>query len=143
MDLFQECDFISHAGLHLTWKIEMDALSDAEWATCAKMIMHYQKRPFCRAEGIPRGGVALADALNKYATGDSSDQVLICDDVYTTGASFKEYISENYPTWLKGQGYRWVVFARKPSFNKDYVNALFTMPEAPGDVSRTAEGKIR
>ena len=43
MDLFQKCDFISHAGLHLKWKIEMDALSDAEWEACATMIMEYQK----------------------------------------------------------------------------------------------------
>ena len=34
MDLFQEQDFISHAGIPMTWKIEMDALTDAEWAAC-------------------------------------------------------------------------------------------------------------
>jgi hypothetical protein len=28
-----------------------------------------------------------------------------------------------------GQGYRWVVFARNPSYEKDFVKALFTMPE--------------
>ena len=111
----------------------MNALSDAEWAACAKMIMQYQKRPFYKAEGIPRGGVALANALNKYASGDPADQVLICDDVYTTGASFREYISENYPMWTAGQGFRWVVFARKPSdsYEGGFVKALFTMPELP------------
>ena len=129
MDLFQKCDFISHAGLHLKWKIEMDALSDAEWDTCATMIMEYQKRPFYKAEGIPRGGVKLANAFNKYASGDPSDQVLICDDVYTTGTSFRDYIDVYYPMWTMGQGYRWVVFARKPSYEKDFVKALFTMPE--------------
>lgn len=129
MDLFQKCDFISHAGLHLKWKIEMDALSDAEWDTCATMIMEYQKRPFYKAEGIPRGGVKLANALNKYASGDPADQVLICDDVYTTGTSFRDYIDVYYPMWTMGQGYRWVVFARKPSYEKDFVKALFTMPE--------------
>ena len=129
MDLFQKCDFISHAGLHLKWKIEMDALSDAEWDTCATMIMEYQKRPFYKAEGIPRGGVKLANALNKYASGDPADQVLICDDVYTTGSSFRDYIDVYYPMWTMGQGYRWVVFDRKPSYEKDFVKALFTMPE--------------
>ena len=107
----------------------MDALSDAEWDTCATMIMEYQKRPFYKAEGIPRGGVKLANALNKYASGDPADQVLICDDVYTTGASFRDYIDVYYPMWTMGQGYRWVVFARKPSYEKDFVKALFTMPE--------------
>ena len=56
------------------------------------MIMEYQKRPFYKAEGIPRGGLWLANALNKYASGDPADQVLICDDVYTTGASSLESI---------------------------------------------------
>ena len=129
MDLFQECDFISHAGLHLKWKIEMDALSDAEWEACATMIMEYQKRPFYEAVGIPRGGVKLANALNKYASGNPEDFTLICDDVYTTGTSFREFIEENYPTWTKGMGYRWVVFARNPSYENDFVKALFTMPE--------------
>lgn len=128
MDLFQQCDFVSHAGLHLKWKIEMDALSDEEWETCATMIMEHQKRPFYKAVGIPRGGVKLADALNKYASGDSADFPLICDDVYTTGTSFREFINKNYPTWTKGMGHRWVVFARKPSYENDFVKALFTMP---------------
>ena len=29
---------------------------------------------------------------------------LICDDVYTTGTSFREFIAENYPTWTMGHG---------------------------------------
>ena len=99
----------------------MDALSDAEWDTCATMIMEYQRRPFYKAEGIPRGGVKLANALNKYASGDPADQVLICDDVYTTGSSFRDYIDVYYPMWTMGQGYRWVVFARNPSYKKDFV----------------------
>ena len=107
MDLFQECDFISHAGLHLTWKIEMDALTDAEWAACAKMVMEYQKRPFYKAVGIPRGGVKFADALNKYASGNPQDEIMVVDDVYTTGTSFREFIAENYPDWTMQQGFRW------------------------------------
>ena len=42
IDLFQTVDFISHAGLPLTWKIECDALSDDEWKTIAKMIREYE-----------------------------------------------------------------------------------------------------
>ena len=130
MDLFQEVEFISHAGIPMTWKIEMDALTDAEWDACAKMIMEYQERPFYQAVGIPRGGVKLANALNKYASGNPEHDDLICDDVYTTGTSFREFIAENYPDYTKQQGSRWCVFARQPSntWNGGYVKALFTMP---------------
>ena len=41
IDLFQKEDFKSHAGLDLTWKIEMDALSFEEWKCIAHMIMEH------------------------------------------------------------------------------------------------------
>ena len=36
--LFIEEDFIGHSGGQLHWKIEMDALEDAEWKCIARMI---------------------------------------------------------------------------------------------------------
>jgi len=128
--LFQMGDFTSHAGLPLKWKLECDAITDEEWRCLAKMIMDYQHRPFSKAVGIPRGGVKLADALNEYASGDDNDFPLICDDVFTTGTSMIDFIKETYPTFTQGMGYRWVVFARKPSnVMPFYTRALFTMPE--------------
>ncbi len=91
MNLFQDGEFVGHAGLPLSWKIECDAISNKEWRCLAKMIMEYQIKPFSKAEGIPRGGVALGDALNEYATGNPDHPVLVADDVYTTGTSFKDY----------------------------------------------------
>jgi len=123
VDLFQKIDFVSHAGIPMSWKIECDAITLAEWQCLAKMIMEYQKSPFSRAEGIPRGGVALGVALNKYASGNPKDPVLIADDVYTTGTSFKEYCKEHYPNEFV---YQWTVFARHQPSNG--VKALFTMP---------------
>ncbi len=38
-DLFRSINFKSHSGLDLSWKIEMDVLSDSEWFTIKKMIM--------------------------------------------------------------------------------------------------------
>ena len=38
IDLFQKVDFESHAGLDLSWKIEMDALSENEWKCITDMI---------------------------------------------------------------------------------------------------------
>ena len=124
IDLFQKVDFISHAGLPLTWKIECDAISDNEWIALAHIIRQYEKRNWCEAVGIPRGGVALGEALDKYSTGDQNDPVLVVDDVYTTGKSFKEYVAEHN---LDDDTIKWAVFARKPT--ADGVKALFTMPE--------------
>ena len=84
----------------------------------------FQKEPFYEAVGIPRGGVPLADALNEYKSGDPNNPVLIADDVYTTGTSFKQFVSDNYSNQKIIQ---WCVFARTPTQNG--VNALFTMPE--------------
>ena len=128
MDLFQKKTFTSHSGLELNWKIECDAISDAEWDCFATMIMDYQKQPFSKVEGIPRGGLKLAERLQPYATGDRRHQVMIVDDVYTTGGSFKEYVSTNYPNWLMSMGIKWVLFARKPIPRIENINALFTMP---------------
>ena len=62
--LFQEQDFIGHSGDQLHWKIEMDALDDAEWSCIARMIME-RTLPFREAVGIPKGGVKLGELLNE------------------------------------------------------------------------------
>ena len=127
-NLFTAGDFISHAGLPLKWKIECDAIRPEEWDCLAKMIMDYQTIPFRHVEGIPRGGVSLATALNKYATNDENDQIMVVDDVWTTGTSFKDYIKENHPGTLKAEIIKWCIFARRPIPVLDGVRALFTMP---------------
>ena len=140
--LFQMGDFTSHAGLPLKWKLECDAITDEEWRCLAKMIMDYQDRPFSKAVGIPRGGVKLADALNEYASGDDTDFPLICDDVFTTGTSMIDFIKEKFPTFTQGMGYRWVVFARKPSnVQPFYTRALFTMPEVTAERYKIVDKK--
>jgi len=132
IDLFQKLDFISHAGIPMSWKIECDAITDDEWRCLAKMVMDHQTRPFYKAVGIPRGGLKFAEAMNEYASGNDTDQIMICDDVFTTGTSMLDFIKEEYPMWSMGQGYRWVVFARKPSnVNPYHTKALFTMPTPP------------
>ena len=125
-DLFTSGDFISHAGLPLKWKIECDAIRPEEWETLAQMIMEYETMPFREVSGIPTGGMALASALDKYKSPDADDFVLVVDDVWTTGMSMKDHIKENYPSYLKAQVKKWVVFARRPP--DDGTKALFTMP---------------
>jgi basic membrane lipoprotein Med (substrate-binding protein (PBP1-ABC) superfamily) len=123
--LFQSVDFISHSGLPLTWKIECDAIHDDEWSTLAKMIREYENKNWRKAIGIPRGGVKLGEELNKYSSNNPDDPILICDDVYTTGKSFADFVSENFDENEKI--FCWCVFARKPTENG--IKALFTMPE--------------
>tara|TARA_E500000331_G_scaffold48309_1_gene41227 strand:+ start:838 stop:1257 length:420 start_codon:yes stop_codon:yes gene_type:complete len=113
--LFTWGKFISHAGNKLNFKIECDALSSDEWDCLASMIMEYQDTPFRSVEGIPRGGVPLAKALEKYATGKEEHQPMIVDDIYTTGKSFDDYMEEHYPGNLHAWGWKWVVFQRGPT----------------------------
>ena len=109
-NLFTSGDFISHAGLQR--KIECDAIHE-EWDCLAQMIMDYQHcRAFKWVEGMPRGGMSLASALQKHADYDADDVGLVVDDVWTTGTSFREYIKE-HPTKIHNQIHRWVVFARQ------------------------------
>lgn len=123
MALFVDEKFISHAGLKLAWKIEMDALYVSDWRCLTKIILEYETRPFCKAVGIPRGGARLGNMLNESAAGNPNDPVLIVDDVYTTGTSFKNFIAENYPD---EDVICWAVFAR--DVVTDPINILFQMP---------------
>ena len=116
-------NFISHAGLPMTWKIECDAISPDEWNCLARMIRENEPQNWQKAVGIPRGGCPLGEALDEYSTGVSTDPVLIADDVYTTGMSQKVFKEEHYKDIATIQ---WVVFSREPTVGK--VKALFTMP---------------
>ena len=123
VDLFQKVDFKSHAGLDLSWKIEMDALSDNEWKCIAHMIIELSQ-PFRAAIGIPRGGLKLSGYLNDYgSTQKESDPYLIVDDVMTTGGSMEVFKKEHFnDKYVIG----WVVFAR--SKVPIWCDALFRMP---------------
>lgn len=123
MDLFQEYNYVGHAGGNLTWKIECDAITDAEWKVLATVLLQYEKRPFRVAVGIPTGATTLGNILNEFATGEPQHPVLVVDDVYTTGTSFREFKKEHYEDEHIIQ---WVIFARKPT--SPDINALFTMP---------------
>ena len=125
--LFEYGDFTSHAGKQLPFKIECDVFDSQDWDTIAKMVMLYQTVPFSHAEGIPRGGVPFAEAMNKYASGNKKDMPMICDDIWTTGTSFKDYMKENYPQALAGWGHRWVVFQRGPNQTLNECRALFKL----------------
>lgn len=118
MSLFQLGKFTSHAGKELNWKIECDLLTQQDWDCLAFMIS--ERCQFREVYGIPRGGVPLQHALEKYCN-NRSETRLVVDDVYTTGKSMRDVMQPN--------DLGFVVFARKkiiiePNF---YVRALFTM----------------
>ncbi len=117
-NLFQTGCFRLHSRQHSTFKIDCDALTDADLETIANQI--YKRCPlFGQVEGVPRGGLRLAAVLHPYATGKETDPLLIADDVYTTGASM-----EAHRNGRKAIGV--VIFARsEPS--QEWINALFTM----------------
>ena len=116
MNLFIREDFISHAGLPLTWKVECDALSEDDYEALAKIVS--EKIKFKDVIGIPRGGIPFENALKQYASNDVNDPLLICDDVYTTGTSMREVYQEG--------AIGIVVFARN-EITDDWIKAIWQM----------------
>lgn len=116
MSLFQLGSFTLHSGEPSAYKIDCDALTDDDIKTVAFLMRGL--RPFGRVEGVPRGGVRLADALRDLCSPDSS-RVLIVDDVFTTGASMEQY-RQRFPDAIGA-----VIFARKPT--PPWIFALFSL----------------
>jgi orotate phosphoribosyltransferase len=126
MDLFQLGDFTLNSGAKSRWKIEADALTDGDWAALAEMVRQLVG-PYSSVEGVPRGGLKLAAALEPFAVRDTvSNYHLIVDDVLTTGGSMERLASTvhvRHQKLVKGA----VVFARGRC--PGWVKALFQMPE--------------
>ena len=84
MSLFKSGEFSSHSGIVLGWKIDCDALSQASLECLA---LEFAKRnAYKEVIGIPSGNMRFAKALKKHIKPDA-DQLLIVDDVLTTGKS--------------------------------------------------------
>lgn len=115
--VFQLGDFILHSGQRSNWKIECDNLPDGDWECFASLIA--ERVQFGSVEGIPRGGLKLAQCLEKYKT---TGPHLVVDDVWTDGTTKKE---RGHP--LPNVQY-WVVFSRGPL--EPWCRALFPMEPA-------------
>lgn len=113
--LFQLGNFTLNSGEQSNFKIECDAFVDEDWTTLAWLLAE-RLPPFGKVEGVPRGGVRLAKALEEYAR--HSDTLLIVDDVWTTGGSMERHRAGRDAIGA-------VVFARKPVAK--WVIPLFTM----------------
>lgn len=89
-NLFQYGKFISHSGKELLYKIECDAFTYDDWDCLAQIVA--SKINYEQAWSIPRGGDKFADALNRCDRDIETTDVLLVDDVWTTGRSFNEYL---------------------------------------------------
>jgi orotate phosphoribosyltransferase len=119
MGLFQMGSFVAASGTELPWKVECDALTDADWKWAALQIAC--NGPFSSVEGVPTGGLRLASLLLPFAEThrqvEPSGPLLIVDDVLTTGGSM-----ERQRAGRDALGF--VVFARGPL--PPWVRALWT-----------------
>lgn len=104
MPLFIKKNFISAAGLALTWKIECDALTPDDWyaiaAICAPSLPS-----FGRVVAVPKGGKLLAAEFEKFVK-QNEQRILVVDDVWTTGSSMAK-IGIGFDKWIG-----FVAFAR-------------------------------
>lgn len=125
MTLLKSGDFISHSRLTLPFKINCDSLSNDDINCIAEYIG--SRCEFGVALGIKRGGIRLAEALEPYAIQEAPFNVLVVDDVLTTGHSMKQFKAnlpkEVHPDDVIG----WVIFARIET--PQWINYVFKTSE--------------
>lgn len=110
-------NFTLASGKTSDWKIDCDALTLDDLDTLAVLLA--RKLPiYGRVEGVPRGGIRLAQAMQKYAMHNDQFPLLIVDDVLTTGGSI-----ERHRAGRKALG--GVLFARQEC--PDWITPLFRM----------------
>lgn len=86
MSLFNVGKFKLHSGSNSSFKIDCDYLSNSDIEALASLIADIIG--FGKVIGVPRGGIRLAKALEKYCSDNNT--TLIVDDVLTTGNSMEE-----------------------------------------------------
>lgn len=121
--LFQRGSFTLHSGQVSNYKIDADYLTDEDIETVALMLKD-RLPPFGAVEGVPRGGLRLAAVMQHFVTPFERQGVrgarnlLIVDDVFTTGASMEEYRNGRHTLGA-------VIFAR--SGTPDWITPLFRL----------------
>lgn len=80
-------DITLHSGQHSNFKFECDNFTDGEIEGFAFLIR--QMRWFSEVQGIPTGGIRLAQALEPFVERYYRKHLLIVDDVLTQGTSME------------------------------------------------------
>lgn len=88
MNLFNVGTFLLNSGRTSGYKVDCDELSDEDIQALARII-HDNIPFFAWVEGVPTGGLRLAEALQQYARPSETTVGLIVDDVLTTGGSME------------------------------------------------------
>ena len=133
MTLFKVGNFESHSSGNLKWKVECDALTDADWdgivqAAVGLGLLH---TGYSQITPIPTGGVPFAESIKRHlavyrqsAGTGLGGPVLFVDDVLTTGRSM-----EQARLALKLEDFRFargiVAFARGPC--PDWVKPVWRL----------------
>lgn len=101
------------------WKIDADFLTELDWE-CLAYLAHLRLPEFSEVEGVPRGGEAFAVQLRRFTS--PGGELLIADDVLTTGASM-----ERHRRGRKAIGVVAFVRGRCPS----WITPLFVLSDQP------------
>jgi len=112
--IFQSGNFVLNSGKISKFKIDCDYFDDLDRVCFAKMCINLVPI-FSAVEGVPRGGILLANALNPFKSKDGP--LLIVDDVYTTGNSMERHRKNRNAVGI-------VIFARNP-ITLPWVQCLF------------------
>jgi len=84
--LFEHGSFTLHSGSATDWRLNCEVLDNASLYAIAAYAAQ-AVGPFGSVEGVPKGGLKLAEALAPFVT---EGRPLIVDDVLTTGASMEQ-----------------------------------------------------
>lgn len=118
MNLFEEGAFTLHSGGTSKFRINCEELKDKDLSALALLAVEIVG-PFRMVIPILRGGNGFAHALLPHKTKEGC--ILICDDVYTTGSSFREYEG----LFNKGEIKGICIFARR-EITIPWVQSIFT-----------------
>lgn len=119
MNLFEREPFELPSGIITDFKIECDVLEVKDWESLAHLASKILP-PFDAVEGVPRGGMAFAEALTAYSVAGGA--LLIADDVWVSGLSMERHRDGRDAIGI-------VAFARNPVAS--WVTSLFSLnPEA-------------
>lgn len=111
MTIFKTGDFTFHSGSKSNFKIDLDDLTDEDWAALADQVGRNCWHKFGMVVGVPHGGTKFAQALAPYVT-EGSPNILIVDDVFTTGASMEEMRADVKKVYPDQWSFGIVVFTR-------------------------------